>query len=230
MQDYLISQVLFDGKEDVRSSKMTTANKGDGDAKRVEEEHKQKEIEMVNREYELRKKIEQEMAEIKRKEEESKMKLKEAEFEAYKKEMEKYLNFVCEDKEEEDKVKKKTSTSKKKGKIEPTKKLTVNIESIKSQFEKDNEFGPSTTSSIKTPQLQINKLNQNIFNQKCSEDEKSKKKKEYVPIIIDRDAFERTKCTFEKEMEEEKERLIKEKEEREKIYQEQLKSKELEKQ
>ena len=120
MQDYLISQVLFDGKEDVRSSRMTTANKGDGDAKRVEEEHKQKEIEMVNREYELRKKIEQEMAEIKRKEEESKMKLKEAEFEAYKKEMEKYLNFVCEDKEEEDKVKKKTSTSKKKGKIEPT--------------------------------------------------------------------------------------------------------------
>ena len=61
---------------------------------------------MINREYELRKKIEQEMAEIKRKEEENKLKLKEAEFEAYKKEMENYLNFVCADKEEEPKVKK----------------------------------------------------------------------------------------------------------------------------
>ena len=37
--------------------------------------------------------------------------------------------------------------------------------------------------------------------------EKSKKKKEYVPIIIDRDAFERTKCTFEKEKKEEEERI-----------------------
>ena len=38
---------------------------------------------------------------MKRKEEENKLKLKDAEFEAYKKEMEKYLNFVCEDNDNE---------------------------------------------------------------------------------------------------------------------------------
>ena len=83
----------------------------------------------------------------------------------------------------------------------------MNIGSIKNQFEKDSESVPSTTSPIKTPQPQVNKLNSNIFNQKSSEEEKPKKKKEYVPIIIDRDAFERTKCAFEKEKREEEERI-----------------------
>ena len=83
----------------------------------------------------------------------------------------------------------------------------MNIGSIKNQFEKDSESIPSTTSPIKTPQPQVNKLTSNIFNQKSNEEEKPKKKKEYVPIIIDRDAFERTKCAFEKEKREEEERI-----------------------
>ena len=54
---------------------------------------------------------------------------------------------------------------------------------------------------------QVNKLNPTLFTQKSVVDEeKTKKKKEYVPIIIDRDAFERTKSAFEKEKREEEEK------------------------
>merc|ERR1712154_367028 len=63
MQDYLISQVLFDGKEDVKSSRMALTHKQklEDEEKAVKErlqekENKRKEIEMVNKEYELRKK------------------------------------------------------------------------------------------------------------------------------------------------------------------------------
>ena len=106
MQDYLISQVLFDGKEDVKSSRMAMTRNQKLEEQKIkemiqEEENKKKEIEMARKEYELKKQIEIEMAEIKKKEEENKLKAKEAEFEAYKKEMEKYLNFVCVDKEED---------------------------------------------------------------------------------------------------------------------------------
>ena len=88
---------------------------------------------------------------------------------------------------------------------EPKKKLTVNIGSIKDQFEKEN-VNEATTSPIKSPLPQVNKLNHNVFEQKSVEEDKVKRKKEYVPIIIDRDAFERTKCSFEKEKREEEER------------------------
>merc|ERR1712032_245773 len=85
MQDYLISQVLFDGKEDVKSSRMSLTHKQkieDEKMKKIiqEEENKKKEMEMVRKEYELKKKIEVEMAEIKKKEEEKKLRAKEAEF------------------------------------------------------------------------------------------------------------------------------------------------------
>ena len=103
MQDYLISQVLFDGKEDVKSSRMALTHKQKVEDEKIkkEEENKKKEMEMIRKEHELKKKIEVEMAEIKKKDEENRLRAKEAEFEAYKKEMEKYLNFVCEDKEDE---------------------------------------------------------------------------------------------------------------------------------
>ena len=88
---------------------------------------------------------------------------------------------------------------------EPKKKLTVNIGSIKDQFEKEN-VNEATTSPIKSPLPHVNKLNHNVFEQISVEEDKVKRKKEYVPIIIDRDAFERTKCSFEKEKREEEER------------------------
>merc|ERR1712098_791216 len=82
---------------------------------------------------------------------------------------------------------------------------TVNIGSIKNQFEKEI-VTETPVSPIKTPLPQVNKLADNIFAQKKNEDEKQKKKKEYFPIIIDRDAFDRTKLAFEKEKKEEEER------------------------
>ena len=114
--------------------------------------------------------------------------------------MEKYLNFVCEDKEET-KLKK---PQKKKSVKEPSKKLSINIGSIKNQFEKEPEDEKEPVSAKITPQ--VKKLNPTFLSQKSVDEEKTKKKKEYVPIIIDRDAFERTKNAFEKEKKEEEER------------------------
>ena len=213
MQSYLISQVLFDGKEDVRSSRMAVKQKTRENIiseeeeirmkeREIEEENRRKEREMIQKEYELKKKIEAELAEIRRQEDERLAKLKEEQFESYKKEMEKYLSFVCEDKEEAA-VKKKPQ--KKKSIKEPSKKLTVNIGNIKNQFEKEPDMIDKEPVSAKvTPQ--VNKLNPTLFTQKSVDEEKTKKKKEYVPIIIDRDAFERTKNAFEKEKKEEEER------------------------
>ena len=83
--------------------------------------------------------------------------------------------------------------------------MTVNIGNIKNQFEKEPEMIDKEPVSAKvTPQ--VNKLNPTLFTQKSVDEEKTKKKKEYVPIIIDRDAFERTKNAFEKEKREEEER------------------------
>ena len=213
MQSYLISQVLFDGKEDVRSSRMAVIQKTRETVineeeeirmkeREIEEENRRKEREMAQREYELKKKIEAELAEIRKQEDERLAKLKEEQFESYKKEMEKYLSFVCEDKEE---TKTKKKPQKKKSVKEPSKKLTVNIGNIKNQFEKEPEMVDKEPVSAKvTPQ--VNKLNPTLFTQKSVDEEKTKKKKEYVPIIIDRDAFERTKNAFEKEKKEEEER------------------------
>ena len=168
----------------------------------IEEENRRKEREMIRKEYELKKKIEAELAEIRRQEDERLAKLKEEQFESYKKEMEKYLSFVCEDKEDTTTAKKKPQ--KKKSIKEPSKKLTVNIGNIKNQFEKEPEIDKEPLSAKVTPQ--VNKLNPTLFTQKSVDEEKTKKKKEYVPIIIDRDAFERTKNAFEKEKIEEEER------------------------
>merc|ERR1712032_149121 len=145
-----------------------------------EEENKKKEIEMVRKEYELKKK----------KEEEKKLRAKEAEFEAYKKEMEKYLNFVCEDKEDERELQKKKI---KRGSIaEPKQKLSLNIGNIKDQFEKENVSNESASPNAKPPIIQVNKLDKSIFTRNKSIEEAGKKKKEYVPVIIDKDEIAET--------------------------------------
>ena len=116
MQSYLISQVLFDGKEDVKSSRIIQRDKENTiheheeikmKEREIEEENRRKEREMIQKEYEMKRRIEAELAEIRKHEEERVARLKEERFEAYKKEMENYLKFVCEDKDET-KVKKPT--------------------------------------------------------------------------------------------------------------------------
>ena len=60
---------------------------------------------------------------------------------------------------------------------------------------------------MKSPtNIKVNKLDKNILARNQSIEETAKKKKEYIPVIIDKDAFERTKCAFEKEKIEEEER------------------------
>merc|ERR1712098_796869 len=74
MQNYLVSQVLFDGKEDVRTSRMHLQNKSrpiveeeeDDKSRHKEEENKRKELEMIKREEEVRKQIQEELNRIKK--------------------------------------------------------------------------------------------------------------------------------------------------------------------
>lgn len=95
-------------------------------------------------------------------------------------------------------VRKKTSTEK---------KLKLNINSIKHQFEENvTETNNDTTS----PTPIVNKLDPNKYLQNAEGAIKEIKKKEYVPVIIDKAAFERTVGMFEKERQEEEERKINE--------------------
>merc|ERR1712228_1104627 len=92
MQNYLVSQVLFDGKEDVRTSRMQLQSKAAAIQEEKDEENKRKELAMIERENEMKRQIEEELNRIKKVEEEQRIKHEEAQFESYKKEMEKYLN------------------------------------------------------------------------------------------------------------------------------------------
>ena len=252
MQNYLISQVLFDGKEDVRTSRMIATAKpidelqeDEDQNRKKEEENKIKELEMVKKEQEMKRQIQEELNKIKRFDEEQRIKQQEAQFEAYKNEMEKYLEFVCEEKSQASTKKKlkakKTITEKK-----PTEKLTLNIGNIKSQFENESFSPDKNIPDIKSAPPQVGKLNTTkIFSESRNEDVKQKKK-EYVPIIIDKDAFERTAKMFEKEkrekedqqkneiriqkrrreMEAERKRLVEEKQKREQQERERIQKEE----
>ena len=261
MQNYLVSQVLFDGKEDVRTSRMQLQSRAaaiqeekerekkaiqfnlnpisislfcfQAEAARIEEENKRKELAMIERENEMKRQIEEELNRIKKIEEEQRIKHEEAQFESYKKEMEKYLNFVCEEDDSKPKKAKRKSIVKpseeQPTKKEAGKKLTLNIGSLKNQFEECEAGGGKETPAVKSAPATVRKLNPiKIFNEQ-KEEEKKPKKKEYVPVIIDKAAFERTVGMFEKEkqekednekrikkrreaMEEEKKRLVLEKE------------------
>ena len=238
MQNYLVSQVLFDGKEDVRTSRMQLQSRAaaiqeekerekKAEEARMEEENKRKELAMIERENQMKRQIEEELNRIKKIEEEQRIKHEEAQFESYKKEMEKYLNFVCEDDDSKPKKAKRKSVGR--PAEEPSKKLTLNIGSLKNQFEEGEGSGGKETPAAKSAPANVRKLNPiKIFNEQ-KEEEKKPKKKEYVPVIIDKAAFERTVGMFEKEkkekednekrikkrreaMEEEKKRLVLEKE------------------
>ena len=195
MQNFLISQVLFDGEEAVSS-----ASRHRLDQQRIqEEENKRKELEMIRREQEVKKQIEEQLRKIKEAEEQQRLKQQEANFEAYKKEMESYLNFVCEDKEP---VKSKKKVKRKEE--EPKKKLKLNIKGIKDQFENVQDTPPSAEITSATPT--VNKLDPSKFKQMETQ-RRDSVKKEYVPVIIDKAAFERTTRMFEKEQREEEEKL-----------------------
>ena len=237
MQNYFVSQVLFDGKEDVRTSRMHLQNKAPTIAEEteskamaleLEKENKRKELAMLQRENDMRKQVEEELSRIKQIEEEQRIKFEEAQFESYKKEMEKYLSFVCEDKEPKEKKTKKKVVEK--ALEEPAKKLKLNIGNLKSQFEEPENCAYKEPTSARSAPANVKKLNpMKIFNDNKEDEAKTKKKKEYVPVIIDKAAFERTVDMFEKEkrekeqneqrikkrresMEAEKRRLIEEKE------------------
>ena len=195
MQNYLISQVLFDGEEAVSSSSRHRLDQ----QKKQEEENKKKEMEMIRREQEVKKQIEEQLKKIKEAEELQRIKQQEANFEAYKKEMESYLNFVCEEKEPV-KAKKKA----KRKEEEPKKKLKLNIQGIKNQFEMGND---TSSAEVNTTTPVVNKLDPSKFQQMETQRRDSIKKKEYIPVIIDKAAFERTVGMFEKEKREEEEKL-----------------------
>merc|ERR1712106_140102 len=90
---------------------------------------------------------------------------------------------------------------------EPTKKLTLNIGNIKSQFESESVQNEKVSPAVKSAPPQIQKLNPNKFVVEQKEEEtKPRKKKEYVPVIIDKAVFERTVGMFEKEKREEEEK------------------------
>ena len=207
MQTYLISQVLFDDdKEEVSTSRL----------KIKEKENKEKEIEMLRREAEVKKKIEEELRKIKMIEEENKIRQQEAHFESYKKEMEKYLDFVCEDKPPAAKTRPKKP--KRKATIEG-KKIALNISDIKNQFE-DSHKRPEVMTTSPT----VSKLDPNKF-LASNQNKEQQKKKEYIPVIIDKAAFERTVGVFEKERLEEEMRR-KEEENRKKRREEMIREKE----
>lgn len=197
MQNYLISQVLFDGKEEVQSSKIRINKVNFSDEKFCQEQDK------LKREKEIKKKIKEELATIKKAENEQQIKNEEAKFEAYKKEMEKYLDFVCESE-------KKTSSKNKqqdKIKIVP-KKLKVNINVIKSQFEEGKLEDINSSPQVQSAPVRVNKIDTSkLFPADPLHSESSSQQpKTYVPVIIDKDAFQRTVGMFEKEKREEEEK------------------------
>ena len=128
-------------------------------------------------------------------------------FETYKQEMEKYFSCF----EDEKRVKKKTKKAKggadKMEEIDKKPNI-VNIGSIRNQFENlatsEQPLAEAVEVANPRPKKKVGKLETT----KLFEETKSQetKKKEYVPIVIDKDAFERTMCRFENYKDEEEER------------------------
>ena len=187
MKNYLISHVLFDGKEDVQ----TVDRPSNENLDQVEEEDY---VDIPDPEEEI--------------EQRDRM------FEAYKEEMEKYLSVVCKD------------SHKKAKKVKPRKinqesidkRPLLNIGTLKDQFETGEPGEKAKPKSNK----KVGKLHTaNLFPQ---EEPKKTEPKEYVPVIIDKAAFERTVGKFENYVDEEKERQIRREEaKRKKLEEERLK-------
>ena len=195
MQNYLISQVIFDRQENIQSSRNNLE-------KIKEEENKQKELDRIHREQNIKKQVQEELKRIKAIEEDQKLKAQEEEFNRYKQDMESYLNFVC---EEPSATKIKKRVKRKEAPTEP--KLKLNIKDIKNQFEDELISSEATPSNDSTPFSPVNKINADeMFKNLEGSSNKQPKKKEYIPVIIDKDAFDRTCKLFEKEKREEEER------------------------
>ena len=187
MQSYLISHVLFDGKEEVQVNKHQLQD--------VDEEQ--------NAEVEIRAKNIQEESEDRL-------------FEAYKQEMEKYLSCFGDD-SAADKKKKRKKVGKKE---DLEKKPILNIGTIKNQFE---SLASPEVVNVEPPKLRPKKVGKLEATKMFEEKELETKKKEYVPIVIDKDAFERTMGRFEhyKDEEEERERR-REEQKRKKLEEERI--------
>jgi len=161
MQNYLISQVLFNGKEDVKS------------VPKIEEDYTRENEKQVNLDkFELKK--------------------EEAFFEAYKQNMEDYLEFVCEENKSKGKAKKKTETQKK------LNQNCIDIKLMKSQFENQNDDKQDYKPDKDNLKNDIRKLSSSKL---CFKDKNEENvvgsNKTYVPVIIDKEAFERTVGLFE---------------------------------
>jgi len=158
MQNYLISQVLFNGKEDVQSVPI-----------REEDYTKEYERQVDFDKFELKK--------------------EEAFFEAYKQNMEEYLDFVCEENKSKGKAKKKTTKSNK------VNQNCTDIKLMKRQFENQKDDNKQDKDNLKT---NVGKLSSSKL---CFKDKSEQNivglNKTYVPVIIDKEAFERTVGLFE---------------------------------
>jgi hypothetical protein len=172
MQNYLISHVLFDGKEDVQSAPQNgTRNISRQQLTNLEEEAQEDEEDREDRVFEL-----------------------------YKQEMNKYLECFEQD-SKGGKKKKSSKKVTKSADSSAEKKLLVNIGSIKNQFETMASPDTQEEEPILMSK-RVGKLNTKaIFAEQEKEKEEEekarlKKKKEYIPVIIDRDAFERTVGKF----------------------------------
>jgi len=168
MRNYLISNVLFDGQEDVVA---TFKKKNDLDQVEEDDEREREARERQRDEEEIRR--------------------REQDFDDYKREMEAYLSLFDEQKEKTEK--KKDDGLKKK----PIRKLS----NLKDKF-------ISSSSANKRPEK---KLAKNVGKLKAEEfiggrENEAVNKKEYVPVVIDSEAFKRTMGRFEEYRAEEDQR------------------------
>ena len=175
MQNYLISQVLFDKEENITCSGI---------------KEKQAEVESME------KKINSELRRIKNKEEERALRQQEQHFENYKQEMEKYLQFVC----EENKVKKKKKKAAKKEENFPMINR-LNIQDIQNSFEENSK--QTFTGGTSPDAVTVSKLDTAKFLQPT--ENPGPKTKENISVIIDKTALKRTISLFEKEKKEKEE-------------------------
>jgi len=175
MQNYLISQVLFDKEENITCSGI---------------KEKQAEVESME------KKINSELRRIKNMEEERALRQQEQHFENYKQEMEKYLQFVC----EENKVKKKKKKAAKKEENFPMINR-LNIQDIQNSFEENSK--QTFTGGTSPDAVTVSKLDTAKFLQPT--ENPGPKTKENISVIIDKTALKRTISLFEKEKKEKEE-------------------------
>ncbi len=195
MQNYLISRVLFDGQEDVCVQSKRPKMKQEGKGRRAEADQRMSGF------------VEEEAEEWeRRRREEEEVQWREKAFGEYRQEMEKYLSLFGEEEEAGGRDLKRNrgeGARDERGKMLSRKPL-AKLEDLKGRFE-GSEFGAS--SKKEAPTSPVGKLQvEEIFSEGPRDDGRREEKKEYVPVIIDGDAFKRTMTKFEDYRSEEDER------------------------